>query len=476
MTAEKVLYFFRQIARIPRESGHEEKIVAFLKQFAADRNLECHVDKVGNVVIAKPATKGREGKPALVIQCHTDMVCEKIDGSSFDFATDPIKIEEKDGWMFASETTLGADNGIGVASCLSILDDDTLEHPRLECLFTVSEENGLIGAHNLKPNFITGRTLINVDDEDDGCFCVGCAGGADTVGTFTYSAKKVAAGMVTSRFSISGGIGGHSGDDIGKHRINSIQLLARFVDEAFGYGVDLCSFTGGGKRNAITRSGEVVLAIPSRKEDQVVALFNKWASEVKAEYETAEPDICFSAEPVTSVNSAIDRGTAGRLVRALLTVPHGVIEMSPDIPDLVETSSNLASVKMVGRNRIVVGTMQRSSVNSAKEYLIRRVSAAFRQAGAVVKIDSGYSGWRPNINSHIKDVCVSVYQRMFGKDPVVHAIHAGLECGLFTEKFPGMDMIAFGPTIRSVHAPGERLDLASLDRFYAVLCEVIRTF
>ena len=476
MTAEKVLYFFRQIARIPRESGHEEKIVAFLKQFAADRNLECRVDRVGNVVIAKPATKGREDKPTLVIQCHTDMVCEKLDGSSFDFATDPIKIEEKDGWMFASETTLGADNGIGIASCLSILDDGSLEHPRLECLFTVSEETGLIGAHYLKPGFITGKTLINVDDEDEGCFCIGCAGGMTTTGTFTYTGKKIAPGMVISRFSISGGIGGHSGDDIGKHRINSVQLLARFVDEAFEYGVDLCSFKAGGKSNAITRSGEVTLAIPSRKEDQVVALFNRWASEVKDEYATSDPDICFSAEPVTTVLSAIDRGTAGRLVRALLTVPHGVMEMSPDIPELVETSNNLASVNMVGHNRIVVETMQRSSVNSAKAFLTRRVSAAFRQAGAEVKTGSGYSGWKPDVNSHITEVCVSAYRRLFGKKPVVHAIHAGLECGLFTEKFPEMDMIAFGPTIRGAHAPGERLDLASLDRFYSVLCEVIRTF
>ena len=474
MNTDKVLNFFREITRIPRESGHEAQIIAYLQEFAASRALACKTDKVGNVMIAKPASKGYEDHPAVVLQGHTDMVCEKKSTSNFDFSKDPIHYVIEDGWMIAHDTTLGADNGIGVAAAMAVLDDDTLPHPPLECLFTVSEETGLDGARALRKGFITGQTLINLDDEDEGCFCVGCAGGMDTVGTFTYREKKLAPGAVALRFTIGGGQGGHSGDDIDKGRMNGVQQIARFLAEIRPLGADLCRIAAGNKRNAIARGGEAVVAVPARRAAEAQARFHDFAARLRAEYAVTDPGLYFESESVSWTGAAIDRGTAGRLIRALIAIPHGVAAMSADIPGLVETSTNLASVKMESGRRIVVGTMQRSSVNSQRVFLSERVAAVLELAGAKVRHSDGYPGWKPNMDSRVKDVCVASYKRLFGREPVVRAIHAGLECGLFTEKFPEMDMIAFGPTLRGVHAPGERLDLASLDRFWAVLLDVLK--
>ena len=394
--------------------------------------------------------------------------------SNFDFSKDPIHYVIEDGWMIAHDTTLGADNGIGVAAAMAILDDDAIAHPRVECLFTVSEETGLDGARAVKKGFITGKTLINLDDEDEGYFCVGCAGGNDTIGTFTYREKNLQPGAVVTKFTIGGGQGGHSGDDIDKGRINGVQQIARFLHEIWPCHVDLCEVAAGNKRNAIARGGEAVVAIPARSEAKVVALFNYFAARLKAEYAVTDPGLYFEAEPVQWQKGAIDRATARRVIQALISIPHGVAAMSADIPGLIETSTNLASVKMESGHKIVVGTMQRSSVNSQRIFLSQRVASVLELAGAKVRQSDGYPGWKPNMNSHVKDVCVASYKRLFGHEPVVRAIHAGLECGLFTEKFPDMDMIAFGPTLRGVHAPGERLDLASLDRFWAVLLDVLK--
>ena len=474
MNTETVLNFFKEITRIPRESGHEEKIVAYLQQFAASRGLECRTDEVGNVMIAKPASKGYENHPAVVLQGHTDMVCEKKRSSDFDFSKDPIQFVIEDGWMVAHDTTLGADNGIGVAAAMAILDDNTLAHPRVECLFTVSEETGLDGARAVKKDFISGKTLINLDDEDEGYFCVGCAGGMDTVGTFKYRATRLPEGYVFVKFSIGGGQGGHSGDDIDKGRINGVQQVASFVNEAWKQHVELCWIEAGNKRNAIARGGDVVLAIPSRNVRKVITVFNDFAARLKVEYAVTDPGLSFEHARIEWKEPAVDPDTARRLVHALIAIPHGVIAMSADIPGLIETSTNLASVKMVEGHRIVVGTMQRSSVNSQRIFLSQRIAAVLELAGAKVRHSDGYPGWKPNMHSHVKDVCVASYKRLFGREPVVRAIHAGLECGLFTEKFPDVDMIAFGPTLRGVHAPGERLDLASLDRFWAVLLDVLK--
>ena len=474
MNTEKVLNFFREITRIPRESGHEEQIVAYLQQFAAERGLECKTDEIGNVMIAKPASKGFEKRPTIVLQGHTDMVCEKKSTSNFDFSKDPIHYVIENGWMIAHDTTLGADNGIGVASAMAILDDDSIAHPRVECLFTVSEETGLDGARAVKKGFITGKTLINLDDEDEGYFCVGCAGGMDTLGTFSYRRQRLEKGMEACQFTIGGGLGGHSGDDIDKGRINAVQQIARFVRESWKLHTELCWIGAGNKRNAIARGGRVVLAVPSANAKKLQALFDDLADRLRAEYAITDPGLYFESGPADKPAGAIDSDTAHRLVNALLAIPHGVIAMSADIPGLIETSTNLASVKMEEGRKIVVGTMQRSSVNSQRVFLSQRIAAVLELAGAKVKHSDGYPGWKPNMNSHVKDVCVASYKKLFGHEPVVRAIHAGLECGLFTEKFPDMDMIAFGPTLRGVHAPGERLDLASLERFWAVLLDVIK--
>lgn len=475
MNTEKVLSFFSEITRIPRESGHEEKIVAYLEKFAKDHKLEFRKDKANNVVIVKKASAGFEDRPTVILQGHTDMVCEKLPTSKHDFAKDPIKYVIEDGWMIAKETTLGADNGIAIATALAIISDDSIQHPRLECLFTTSEETGLDGARAVKADFISGKTLINLDDEDEGYFCVGCAGGNDTIGTFTYKPKKLPKGSVVTKFELGGGLGGHSGDDIDKNRCNAVQQLARFVNDAFKFNVDLCSIDAGNKRNAIARGGEVVLAIPARSEEKVINLFNEFAATLKAEFSVTDPGLYFKAEPIQWKKDVMDLRTAKNLVKAILAMPHGVVAMSADIKGLIQTSTNLASVKMAAGRKVLVGTMTRSSINSERIFLSQRIASVFELAGAKSKMSDGYPGWKPNMNSKIKDVCVAAYKKLFKKAPVVRAIHAGLECGLFTEKFPDIDMIAFGPTLRGVHAPGEKLDLASLERFYAVLLEVLKT-
>lgn len=473
MNTEKILFFFSEIARIPRESGHEEKIAEYLIDFAKSHSLDYKTDSLHNVVISKPASKGYEDRPKVVLQGHTDMVCEKVDGSDFDFAKDAIKYVIEDGWMIAKETTLGADNGIAVASSLAILEDDALAHPALDCLFTVSEETGLYGAEAVTSDFISGKYLINLDDEEEGTFSIGCAGGMDTIGTFSFKPKKLADGAVAVRFEIGGGRGGHSGEDIGKNRMNAVQQIARLANLALDLGADICKMEGGSKRNAIARSAELVLAVPARKEDALVNLFNEFASQVKAEFSVTDPDIFFSAEPVTWNGTAMDAHTARNLVKALISMPHGVIAMSAEMPGLTQTSTNLASVKQDG-DSMIVGTMQRSAVDSEKDFLHQRVAAVFELAGAQVSSSGGYCGWKPDMSSKLKDQCVAVYEKLFGVTPVVHAVHGGLECGLFTQKFPDMDMIAFGPTIIGPHAPGEKLDLASLDRFSKFLVQLLK--
>ena len=297
----------------------------------------------------------------------------------------------------------------------------------------------------------------------------------DTVGTFTYTLKKTLPGAVFTKFSIGGGQGGHSGDNIGDGRMNAVQQIGRFLNIALSMGADLCSIDGGNKRNAIARDASIVLAIPSRSESKVVKAFNAFGQELMDEFAVTDPDVFVDAEPVEWKKDVIDLRTAKALARTLVGMPHGVMAMSADIEGLIETSTNLASVKMEPRHRIRVGTMQRSSVNSQRIFLSQRVAAVMELAGAKVTHSDGYPGWKPNMDSHIKDVCVAAYKKLFKKEPVVRAIHAGLECGLFTDKFPDVDMIAFGPTLRGVHAPGEKLDLASLDRFYSVLLEVLKT-
>ncbi len=474
MDSKQVLAYFSEIMAVPRESGHEELIIQYLQDFARKNNLECKTDEAGNVLITKPASQGCEKAPVVVLQSHSDMVCEKNNGVEHDFAKDPIRAVIEDGWLIAKDTTLGADCGIGMAAQMAALTDESLQHGPLEALFTVSEETGLDGAFALKPDFLQGRMLINLDSEDEGELFIGCAGGIDTTAVFDYQAIQPAAGLQYFKLGFKGGMGGHSGDDINKNRSNAVQLIARVLfDLNDRFEMTLCTLNGGNKRNAIARESEAIIGLPAAAVAEASALAQLRGQEIQDEFATSDPEVRFYWEACEAQNEAIDADTTGRLILALNAVAHGVLDMSADIAGLVETSTNLASVKMQPEHKIRIGTSQRSSTNSARYYASRRVESAFRLAGATVTHESEYPGWKPRLTSPLLEVCKNSYQELFHQEPVVRAIHAGLECGLFLDKYPDMDMISFGPTIRGVHAPGERLDLASLDKFVDHLTDVI---
>ena len=475
MDSQSVLEIFKEITRIPRESGHEEKMTAFLQKFAADRGLDCRTDATGNVVITREAAPGKENVPAIVLQSHQDMVCEKNSGCDHDFARDPISYVIEDGWMIAKDTTLGADDGIGVAASLALLDSD-IPTGKLECLFTISEETGMDGANAIESGLFTAKTLINLDSEDEGQLFVGCAGGVDTTAVFKYTEESVDASFTALKLRVFNAIGGHSGDDINKERANTVQILARFLYGEHSSGYRLVSFNGGNKRNAIAREAEAVILLDAAGAKALEDRFGKFAADLKAEYHRTDPDISFECIRTGNPGKAVDKDTARRFIFALTAVNHGVLTMSQDIAGLVETSTNLAAVFMNVPGEIKVTTSQRSSTDSAKKFMADKVEAAFLLAGAEVSHSDPYPGWTPNMDSHILDVTVASYRKLFGVEPEVKAIHAGLECGLFLTKFPDLDMISFGPTLRGVHAPGEKLDLASNEKFVRLLVDVVSNF
>lgn len=476
MNSEKVLSFFKEITEIPRESGHEEHIIAYLQKFAADRNLECRTDDAGNVLIVKEAAAGCEKVPTIVLQSHSDMVCEKNEGVEHDFAKDPIKYIIKDGWMIAPDTTLGADCGIGIAAQLALLDSD-MSCGKIECLFTVAEETGLDGAMALEPGFFSGKVLLNLDSEDEGEIFVGCAGGLDTTAEFHYRNEPVQEDFVLQEVFVKDAMGGHSGDDINKGRANAVQLLGRFLYSILDLDWQLVSINGGNKRNAIAREAKAVIAAEGDTLDIINERLESYAAEVAEEYGAIEKDLKVGfSEVEDAAAEAIDEMTAWNLVTALCAAPHGVLAMSQEIENFVETSTNLASVKMTEPGVIRIGSSQRSCVTAARRAAAAKMEACFVLAGAIVKHEGEYPGWAPAAESPVRDACVASYRKLFGVQPKVKAIHAGLECGLFTEKFPGLDMVSFGPTLRGVHAPGERLDLASLDKFVALLLDVVLNY
>lgn len=476
MNSEKVLSYFKEITQIPRESGHEEKIVAYLQEFAAKHNLECKTDKAGNVLITKEAAPGYEDVPAMVLQSHSDMVCEKNEGVEHDFAKDPIRYIIKDGWMIAPDTTLGADCGIGVAAQMALLVSD-IPCGKIECLFTTSEETGLDGAMALEPGFFTGKVLLNLDSEDEGEIFVGCAGGIDTTAEFNYKNEPIQSDFVLQEVFVKDAMGGHSGDDINKGRANAVQLLGRFLYSILDLDWQLVTIDGGNKRNAIAREAKAVIAAEEDTLEIINERLEEYAAEVAEEYGAIEKGLKVGyGESDLKNDSAIDEMTAWNLVAALCASPHGVLAMSQEIENFVETSTNLASVKMTEPGVIRIGSSQRSCVTAARRAAAVKMEACFVLAGAIVKHEGEYPGWAPAAESPIRDACVASYKKLFGVEPKVKAIHAGLECGLFTEKFPGLDMVSFGPTLRGVHAPGERLDLASLDKFVALLVDVIKNF
>ena len=476
MNSEKVLSFFKEITKIPRESGHEEHIIAYLQSFASARNLECRTDDAGNVLIVKEAATGYEDVPAIVLQSHSDMVCEKNEGVEHDFAKDPIHYIIENGWMIAPDTTLGADCGIGIAAQLALLDSD-MPCGKLECLFTTSEETGLDGAMALQPGFFSGKVLLNLDSEDEGEIFVGCAGGIDTTAEFHYTDDPVCDGFDFEEIYVKDAMGGHSGDDINKGRANAVQLLGTFLYSILDLDWQLISIDGGNKRNAIAREAKAVIAAEPDTIEIINERLESYSVDVSEEYGAVEKNLNLGYVPHAEAHPcAVDEMTSWNLITALCASPHGVLKMSQEIENFVETSTNLASVKMTEPGVIRIGSSQRSCVAAARRAAAAKMEACFVLAGAIVKHEGEYPGWAPAAESPVRDACVASYKKLFGVEPKVKAIHAGLECGLFTEKFPGLDMVSFGPTLRGVHAPGERLDLDSLDKFVALLADVVTSY
>ncbi len=470
-----VFHYFEEICQVPRPSKKEEKIVAYLKEFGKKHNLETKVDEVGNVLIKKPASKGMENCKTVVLQSHVDMVCEKNNNVSHDFLTDPIETIIDGEWMKANGTTLGADNGIGVATELAILADDTLEHGPIECLFTIDEETGLTGAFALKEGFMNGDILLNLDSEDEGELFIGCAGGIDSVAEFNYYEADVPDGYFFCKIEVKGLKGGHSGGDIHLGRANANKILNRFLTLAFSkYDLYLCEIDGGNLRNAIPREAHAIIAIPEANKHDLRTDLNIFTAEVQAEYAVTDPDmeLILSSEPARA--KAIDADTTQRLLQTLYAVPHGVYAMSQDIPGLVETSTNLASIKMKPGNIIRIETSQRSSTASSKQDIANMVRTVFEMGGAVVTFGEGYPGWKPNTHSEILEIATASYKRLFGVDAQVKAIHAGLECGLFLDKYPSLDMISFGPTLQGVHSPDERMLIPTVEKFWLHLTDILK--
>lgn len=467
---------FDAITRVPRPSKKEEKIREYLVRFAADHGIECHTDKIGNVVMRKPATPGYEQRPKVILQSHMDMVCEKNSGVEFDFSRDAIRTRIEGEWVRAEGTTLGADDGIGMAAALAVLIDPEAEHGPLEALFTVDEETGLTGAFELGEGMLTGKYLINLDSEDEGEIFIGCAGGIDTIATFRYTTAAAPKNYSFFRVDVSDLAGGHSGDDIDKGRVNSNKTVARLLwDGMQSYKLRLSYFDGGNLRNAIPREAYAIFGVPTRLRDEFRKRYELFAADLHAEFRLCEPNFRITLNEMPAVDHVIDEKTQFGLVYSLVGVPNGVVAMSMALPGLVETSTNLASVKFVDGAKIVVTSSQRSSVESAKTYVMQMVESVFALAGADVAHSDGYPGWAPDPSSRLLEVSVASYRRLFGREPKVRAIHAGLECGLFLEKYPELEMVSFGPTLRGVHSPDERLEIATVAKFWAHLNDILRT-
>ena len=473
---EIVWKFFHQVTQVPRPSKKEGKIIQYLESFAKEYNVAIKKDAAGNILMSKPATPGMEDRPVVVLQSHMDMVCEKNNDTKHDFENDPIETIVDNEWLRANGTTLGADNGIGVAAELALLASDDIEHGPIECLFTVDEETGLSGAKALQKGFMTGEILLNLDSEDEGEIFMGCAGGKDTQATFHYTPVPTSDQLQYFRIDIKGLNGGHSGGEIHKGLGNANKILTRFLFLLQKkYAFVLCSIDGGNLRNAIAREAHAVIGIePSHKED-VRIMLNHFAAAIENELKHVDPNVQVIMESTDRPETHIDNATAEKLILALHACPHGVIGMSHDIEGLVETSTNLASVKMKEENTIVVGTSQRSSIESCKEAVANQVLTTFLLAGAVVTQGDGYPGWAPNPNSQILKVAQETYRKLFDKDAKIMAIHAGLECGLFLEKYPHLDMISFGPTLRDVHSPNERIEIKTVGMWWSHLLELLKS-
>lgn len=471
----RVFEQFAKINEIPRPSKHEEKMTAYLQEFGKSHGLETIVDEIGNVLIKKPATPGYENRQTVILQSHQDMVCDKLVDVEFDFNTDAIQTYVDGEWLKAKGTTLGADDGIGCAIELAILDSDDIEHGPLECVFTVDEETQLTGASAMKPGFMSGTMLINLDSEDEGEMFVSCAGGRSTVATFRFTREDAPKDYFFVEISLKGLTGGHSGDDINKRRANAIKILSRFVyNMEEKYGSRLVSFNSGKLHNAIPRDGRAVIAVPNAVKEQVRADWNVFTAAVEDEFHVTDTSMAFKMES-TEPAKVISAEAGKNIVRALQAVDNGIFAICQDeaLGGMVETSSNIAVVK-TSETEMKILASQRSNVMSNLDNQCNTIKAVFQLAGAEVIQNDGYPAWKMNPNSQLTKAAVDAYKKIFGKEPIVRGIHAGLECGLFSEKYPELDMVSFGPTLRDVHTPDERLLIPTVQMVWDHLLEMLK--
>lgn len=465
---------FHSLTQIPRPSKKEARIIQFMKEFGENLGLETIVDSVGNVIIRKPASPGMENHVGVVLQGHLDMVPQKNSDKVHDFEKDPIETIIDGEWMKANGTTLGSDNGMGVAAAMAVLEDKSLVHGPVEALFTIDEESGMTGAFNLQPGVLKGDILINMDSEDEGELYIGCAGGINGNFQFKYHEEQVPAGMKAYKINIAGLKGGHSGLDIPLGRGNSCKIVTRLVHHGMkDHDLRLSSIEAGNMRNAIPREGNAVILLPETEVEKFKGCFEKLVAKIKAELSVTEPGLTITLEGVAAPAFVMDAGTQERMIKAVYACPNGVIRMSDAMENLVETSTNLSIVK--SENGIVkVICLLRSSVDSAKHDLVNMMGSVFELAGAEVNFDGEYPGWKPNPDSTILKLMQDVYNRKYGKIPEVKAIHAGLECGILGAAYPNWDMISFGPTIRYPHSPDEKVNIPSVGKFYEFLLETLK--
>jgi len=476
LNPKRVFYYFNEICKIPHPSKKEEKIVAWLLETGSALGLETKRDNIGNVLISKPATKGKENVTPVIFQSHVDMVCEKNSDTLFDFNIDSIEPYIDGEWLKAKGTTLGADDGIGVAIQLALLEAKDIEHGPLECLFTVDEETGLTGAFNLESGFMTGKMLLNLDSEDEGEFFIGCAGGKDTQAILDIEwEEKLPKDVIAYFIYVKGLQGGHSGDDINKGRGNAVKLLNRILWNAYqDFDLFIAELDAGNLRNAIAREGKAHIIIPKTKKEAFEKYLIEMDKTYKHEFRITDPEVSVTFEETKMPKQVLNELLQIDLMNALYVCPHGVLAMSQDIPNFVETSTNLASIKFKD-GRIFISTSQRSSLESKKQDAVDMVSASFFTIGAdEVNSGEGYPGWTPNPESEVLKVLVQAYHNLFGKKPEVKAIHAGLECGLFSEKYPGLDMVSYGPTLRGVHSPDEKLKIDTVQQVWDLTVEFLR--
>ncbi|MGE5401949.1 MAG: aminoacyl-histidine dipeptidase [Ignavibacteriales bacterium] len=471
---ELLWHHFEEICNRPHPSRQEGEIAEYVVSVGKKNNLETLRDEFGNVLIRKPATKGKENLKTTVLQGHLDMVPEKNSDVKHDFEKDPIQPYVEGGWVKAKGTTLGSDNGIGVAAALAVIESKDMEHGPLEFLFTLDEETGLNGASSLKPGFLKSTVLLNLDSEEDGALYIGCAGGTTTYADFKFNSENVPSDSAAYELKVTGLKGGHSGLDIAEGRGNAIKILTRLIwNLVKKYDLKLASINSGSKHNAIPREGFAVATVSSAKASEMEKFVSEFNTTVKKELATNEPGLKIEAVKTQVPSKIMDSKSAANLLNALYAAPHGVLTMSPDIKGLVETSTNLAIVA-VEDNKVSITTSQRSSVESERDDAANMVASVFTLAGADVKQGDGYPGWKPNIQSPILSVVKSTYEKLYSQQPEVKAIHAGLECGIINERYPDMDMISFGPTIVGAHSPDERVNIETVQKFWNLLQEVLK--